>query len=190
MHWLDPAYLPETNGKVVQFTINSHGELDGLVLDGERLIYFPPHMGQRVAKLFAVGDDVSIRGVKPRDAAMIAAVTIKGRSGTAVDEGPDANGAKHGKPTEKRSDASLAATGEVRLSLFGPRGELRGAVLADGTILRLGPKEADHIASLLVPGILLKVRGRCTENAYGRVIDVDEIADKKGLFVAVKKIRM
>ncbi|MCX7367121.1 MAG: hypothetical protein NTV97_35670 [Alphaproteobacteria bacterium] len=189
MHWLDPAYLPETTGKVIQFTINSHGELDGLVLDGERLIYFPPHMGQRVAKLVAVGDDVSIRGVKPRDAAMIAAVTIKGRHGTAVDEGLDSHGGRHGKP-EKKGDDPMTAAGEVRLSLFGPRGELRGAVLADGTILRLGPKEADHIARLLVPGVLLNVRGTGIKNTYGRVIEVDEIADKKGLFVAVKKIRM
>ena len=43
----------------------------------------------------------------------------------------------------------MEAEGRVRLSLFGPKGELRGALLADGTVVRLGPKEAEHVAKLV-----------------------------------------
>ena len=29
MHWIDPAHLPETKGKVDRFLLNPHGDADG-----------------------------------------------------------------------------------------------------------------------------------------------------------------
>jgi hypothetical protein len=194
MHWLDPDYLPATEGKVVQFTLNPHGDLDGLVLDADRLVHFPPHMGPEVAKAIAIGDRVRVRGVRPRGAALIAAVALEGSGGDIiVDRGPP-DGHKHDKPPKKdpkrdpaKGHHPLSASGEVRLSLFGPKGELRGALLADGTVLRVGPKEAGGAAKYLAPGAHISVRGRGIENKHGRVIEVAEIANGNGVFVPVKK---
>jgi hypothetical protein len=49
------------------------------------------------------------------------------------------------------------------MSLFGPKGELRGALLEDGNLVRLGPKEANHVANLLRPRAALAAGGEGLE---------------------------
>ena len=171
MHWIDPDHLPQTVGNVVQFTQNPKGELDGLILDRDRQVHFPPHLGPRVAKVIAVGDKVHVRGVRPRGAAVIAAVSLGKSHGTEiVDNGPDAE--KHrGKPLKATRRAGKIA-GDVRLPLHGPKGELWGAVLTDGTVVRLGPKEAARKARQLTAGARFSGQGSSMETPFGRVVEI------------------
>jgi hypothetical protein len=74
----------------------------------------------------------------------------------------------------------MTVSGTVRLPLHGPKGELRGALLDDGTALRLGPKEAAAFAELLRPGAVLAASGDCVETAEGRCITVCEIGTAGG----------
>jgi hypothetical protein len=76
MHWIDPTCLQETRGTVSQFLLNSHGELDGLILSNGRQVHFPPHLSRQIAKHISVGDKVRVRGVKPRAADIVAAVQL------------------------------------------------------------------------------------------------------------------
>ena len=71
----------------------------------------------------------------------------------------------------KRSEVA----GVVRISLFGPKGELRGALLENGDVIRVVPKEAARIAALLRPGSRLAARGEGLESAHGRVVSAAEI---------------
>lgn len=174
MHWIDPASLPETRGKVTRFLLNSHGEIDGLVL-GSRQVHFPPHLSKELARHVAPGDQVRVRGIKPRDADIIAAVSLTSKSGVLIrDEGPHANGETHQRPHVERK--AMEASGEVRLSLFGPKGELRGALLDDGTSLRMPPHAAAELADYLSPGAHVHAWGHGVRNRHGRTIEVDEIA--------------
>jgi transposase len=63
----------------------------------------------------------------------------------------------------------------VRMRLFGSKGELRGALLDNGDSVRIGPKEAVHVAELLRPGMALAARGEGLESRYGRVVSAAEI---------------
>jgi hypothetical protein len=175
MHWIDPASLPETRGKVTRFLLNPHGEIDGLVI-GARQVHFPPHLSKQLARRVALGDVVRVRGLKPRDADMIAAVSLTTQSGVVIlDEGPHASGEKHRKPDVERKP--MDASGEVVLSLFGPKGELRGALLDDGTSLRMPPHAAAELAGYLTPGAHVHAWGQGVKNRHGRTIEVDEIAE-------------
>ena len=177
MHWIDPDSLPETCGTVRRFLLNPHGELDGFVLGSRQLrqVHFPPHLSQQVARLVAVGDEVRIRGVKPRGADMIAAVSITTKTGKAIlDEGPHGTGGH--RPRRGGEPGPMQASGEVLLSLFGPKGELRGALVDDGTSLRMAPHAAAELASYLAPGFHVQAWGHGIRNRHGRTIDVDEIA--------------
>ena len=159
MHWIDPDCLPEFTGEVERFILNAHGEVDGMLLsDGKSsslLIHTPPHMEADIASTIQIGDTIGVRGVRPRGADMIAAVALIANGGLAiVDRGPD-DGHKH-KREHKPSDRELKrdraeAEGRVRLSLFGPKGELRGALLDNGAIIRVGPKDACILRSFCVP---------------------------------------
>jgi hypothetical protein len=175
MHWIDPTSLPETRGKVTRFLLNPHGELDGLVI-GSRQVHVPPHLSKQLARHVALGDVIRVRGVKPRDVDMIAAVSLTTRSGVLIlDEGPHHAGEKHHKPHVERKP--MDASGEVVLSLFGPKGELRGALLDDGTSLRMPPHAAAELAAYLSPGAHVHAWGHGVKNRHGRTIEVDEIAE-------------
>jgi hypothetical protein len=173
MHWIDPDHLPQTVGNVLQFTQNAKGELDGLILDKDRQVHFPPHLGPKVAKLIAVGDKVHVRGVRPRGASVIAAVSLGKSHGTEIiDNGPDAEKSRVKPPKAKNMGSALKVSGDVRLALHGPRGELWGALLDDGTVVRLGPKEAAKKAKQLAPGMRFSAKGWALENRFGRVVEI------------------
>lgn len=175
MHWIDPTSLPETRGKVTRFLLNPHGEVDGLVV-GSRQVHVPPHLSKQITRHIALGDAIRVRGVKPRDADMIAAVSMTTRSGVVIlDEGPHHDGKPHHKPDVERKP--MDASGEVVLSLFGPKGELRGALLDDGTSLRMPPHAAAELAAYLMPGAHVHAWGHGVKNRHGRTIEVDEIAE-------------
>jgi len=146
MHWIDPDCLQETRGTVTQFLLNPHGELDGFILGENQQVHFPPHMSKQVAKHISIGDTVIVRGVKPRSADIVAAVLLTSSSGVAIlDEGPH-DGKKHKKPHAEKQP--MEVTGEVKLSLYGPKGELRGALLVDGTTIRMAPHAAAELVGL------------------------------------------
>lgn len=178
MHWIDPDSLRETRGTVTRFLLNPHGEPDGFVLGSRQLrqVHFPPHLSRQVARLVAVGDAIRVRGVKPRSADMIAAVSITTKTGKViVDEGPHEAGEHRHRPEIKRRP--MQASGEVLLPLFGPKGELRGALLEDGTSLRMPPHAAAELASYLAPGTHVQAWGVGVRNRHGRTIEVEEIAE-------------
>jgi hypothetical protein len=141
MHWIDPEYLHETRGTVTQFLLNPHGELDGFILGNDKQVHFPPHMSRQVTRLIGIGDKVRVRGIKPRAADIVAAVQLTSGKGVVIDDhGPGHDGEKHQKPPVDR--LPMEVVGEVRLSLYGPKGELRGALLTDGTSIRMPPHAA------------------------------------------------
>jgi hypothetical protein len=179
MHWIDHDFLPDISGNVERFIVNRHGEVDGLVLmyepDRFLFVHLPPHLGSEIASAVAPGDAVRVRGLRPRGADMVAAIAVIASDGRAiVDNGPD--GKDEPKPQPRQEKAKkIEVEGVVRISLFGPKGELRGALLENGDCVRIGPKEAAHVARLLRPGATLAARGEGFDSAYGRVASVTEI---------------
>ena len=77
MHWLDPNYLPVTKGTLHQFLLNPHGDADGMILTDGTEIHFPPHMAKEIVAAIHPGQTVTVHGVKPRDANVIAAVSVE-----------------------------------------------------------------------------------------------------------------
>lgn len=67
------------------------------------------------------------------------------------------------------------ADGIVRILLYGPRGEVNGAVLEDRSIVRVPPHAAYQLRSLLQVGQPISVVGYGVENEYGRVIEASSI---------------
>jgi hypothetical protein len=186
MHWIDPESLPEVAGTLERFVLNPHGEVDGFVMKDERaviLVHTPPHMESKITRHISPGDKVRVRGVRPRGAELLAAVAVTTADGREIiDEGPD-----HGRKHPKVKHEPMSAEGRVELSLFGPKGELRGALLSDGTILRVGPKEAEHFAALLAPGAKLAARGDGLKTKHGRVIHALAIGPDSERLKPVKK---
>ena len=98
---------------------------------------------------------------------------------TIIDNGPGHEDGHEPRHRDSKPD-QLDAQGAVRLSLFGPKGELRGALLEDGTIVRIGPTEAESLAELLRPGAFIAVRGDGLQTKHGRAIAGQEVGSGTG----------
>src|SRR5689334_12003268 len=171
MHWLDHTQMPRTEGIVERFLLNPHGELDGLVLTDGREVLFPPHLSKAVRAALTPGRPVTVSGLALRDAPVIvaAALSAGGSAKPIVDEGPDE------KHRDKKERQKLEAQGKVVRSLHGPKGEVRGVLLDDGTVVRFGKHYGDAAKKLAAAGKAVTVRGEGVALAEGRCIDAKHV---------------
>lgn len=163
----DPAQLPEFKGKVAQYTLSPRGEVDGLILADGTEVQVSPHLSNALVFSVKPGDAVSIRGLKARSIAMISAVTISN----------DASGAVVGVSDSARRPGQgprMEATGKIKELLHTPRGDIGGALLEDGTVVRMPPPAAEKLVKLLVVGQTLSVRGFGTSGPLGKSIGAFE----------------
>jgi hypothetical protein len=173
MHWIDPDHLPEITGTLDQFLVNKHGEADGFLLTDGGEVHVPPHLSSRLLRDLCPGSEVKVRGVRPRGVQMIAAIAIDTPKGRILDEGPGAR--DHEDAFEKAKLGPMSAQGVVKRPIHGPKGEVRGAVLEDGRIIRLPPHEADRFSDLLKMGAKLFATGEGATTSFGTVIEAREI---------------
>lgn len=181
MHWIDPDCLPETKGNVKRFLVNPDGEIEGVILNGAAeaaLVHVPPHLSTEIEARIKIGGCVGVRGVRLRATSMIAAIALIAADGrTIIDHGPPGKkNEKRRKQDHRRASAQqVEAVGKTELSLYSPKGELRGALLEDDSIVRVRPNEAHRFAEFLQPRASLAVRGEGIETPYGRVVKAKEI---------------
>ncbi len=185
MHWLDPDYLPEVSGTVKQFLINPHGEIDGIIFEDGTEVHFPPHMSPQISKSIAKGQKVTVKGVRPRSADVIAGVSIQSSQGKPiVDDGPpkEKPGKHKGRHASKSKIKSAEVIGVVQRPLHGPKGEVRGVLLTNGETVRFPKHEAKRLASLTAKGAKFAARGEVIITPFATVIKAEEIgASSKSL---------
>jgi hypothetical protein len=116
-------------------------------------------------------DAVTIRGLRAHAIPMVQAMSIKNDAtgSTVTDTGAG------GPPGPRDAQQALSAMGRIKAQLHGPRGELNGALLEDGTIVRLPPPDAERLASTLAPGAAITVQGDGFGGPLGRVIEARSI---------------
>ena len=169
----DAAQLPAIQGKVAEYSLTPRGDVDGLILADGTEVHLPPHLGTQLVFAVKPGDDVTIRGLKARAIPMVQAMSVKNdATGTTVTD----NGAgPPGQPGPRGGQQALTDTGRIKTQLHGPRGDLNGALLEDGTIVRLPPPEATRLATLLTAGASVTVQGQGIDGPLGRVIEARSI---------------
>jgi hypothetical protein len=90
----------------------------------------------------------------------------------------DATGASvvdNGPPAPPAGGDEATVTGTIFAQLHGRRGELNGAVLDDGTVLRLPPPEAARLSDSLQVGRSVTARGNRTSSDLGSSMDVSAL---------------
>lgn len=164
----DPNQFPAIQGKVAEYSLTPRGDVDGLILADGTEVHLPPHLGTQLVYAVKPGDAVTVRGLRAKAIPMVQAMSIKNDAtgSTVTDTGPAG---------PREAQQPLTAQGRVKAQLHGPRGELNGALLEDGTIVRLPPPEAQRLASELAPGASLTVWGDGFSGTLGRVIEARSI---------------
>jgi hypothetical protein len=165
----DPAQLPATRGTVKQYTLTPRGDVDGLILTDGTEVKLPPHLTGQIVFAIRPGDAVTIRGLKAFALALVDAawVTNDATGATVIDNGPP------GGPDRWATQQTMS--GRIAAALHGKRGEVNGALLDNGIVLRRPPFEAERLQAWLQPGQTVALRGVSLMTALGTVIDVRAI---------------
>jgi len=165
---------PIAQGTVARLTINPRGEVDGLLLTDGTQVRFPPHMSGDLAAAVSVGDPVAIQGFRESASVVKAFVVTDMRSKRSVVEHEPA---QPPLPPHLRNVglSAMAAEGRIQYLMFGPRGELDGAILEDGSIVRFAPDVGYRWAEQLRVGQAVTVIGYGTQNQYGRALEATAV---------------
>jgi hypothetical protein len=180
-----PAPPPETSharamqvkGRITRFLINPNGDVDGLLLDDRTQVTFPPHVGAQLTAKRKEGDRVSIDGARIGTLPLIRAATIELPDGDKVTDAPPAPPVT--PPGPPPALQPMDAQGRVAQPLYGPRGDIAGAILDSGPIIRVPPPVALG-NPLLRPGAPLSARGFGVDTPHGRALQATALGATPG----------
>jgi hypothetical protein len=155
----DMAQLPEVKGTVAQYVLTPRGDVDGLILTDGTEVHLAPHLSTQLVFAVRPGDAVTIHGLKARAVPMVAAASVT-------------NDATHVTVTfvGPHEDGPAEAQGKIKQQLHGPRGDLNGVLLEDGTVIRLPPPEASKLGDQLAVGQTVYARGIGVSNPLGHLV--------------------
>jgi hypothetical protein len=157
------------SGTLAHYTLAPKGEVDGFVLSDGTQVHFPPHLAAALVFTARPGDAVTVQGRRHKGGPVLEANEIRNQaSGVAVAN----SGPKHARDEAKPGQV----TGKVQYTLHGPKGEVNGAILQDGTVLRLPPPEAARLAS----GQAVTAEGLVLETPMGKVVEVRKLDSGPG----------
>lgn len=166
---------PETTltGRVARWLVNPNGDVDGLLLDDGTQVDVPPHLSMRLIDAVQPKDAVEITGRRADGAAVVRATRVKGtRTGRSVDDaGPPGPDAAPPVPRPTAALAAMTASGRIQALLHTGRGDVNGALLQDGTIVRFPPREVAALADALKPGAPLYASGYGTRTPQGTALE-------------------
>ncbi len=160
----DPNQLPAVSGKIASYTITPRGDVDGFLLTNGTEVHLPPFDSTALVYIVRPGDNVTIHGLRTRNGAMVAAMSVTNDAthATVTVEPP--------RHMQHWFGQALQATGTIKETLHDPRGSANGVVLADGTQVRLPPHDAARLASMLAVGKTITVKGEGYQGLLGRMI--------------------
>ena len=170
----------DISGVVKQFALTPAGDIEGLVLANGTEVHVPPHLTAQVSAAVQPGESIAVRGSSIGVPGFVVATALTGqRGGSVVDRGPPAPGMGP-PPRLPAGGQEVTMEGRVQQVLHGPRGDINGAMLDNGTTVKMPPHAWAQMASLLQPGQTMTVQGWLLSNAYGRVMDVQAIGPNAG----------
>lgn len=172
----DPGTLPETKGIVKQYTLTPRGDVDGLILTDGTEVKLPPRLSGAVVFTVRPGDPISVRGMRARALPLVDGASIR-------NEATGATLTTLGPP-EPAADETVTS-GRIAALLHGRRGEVNGALLDDGTTLRLPPHEAARLSATLRAGQSVSVRGAVAKSPLGTVVEVRALGTSPDSLVEV-----
>jgi len=173
----DPQQLPAEHGQLQQFTLTPRGDIDGMILTDGTEVNTPQHLSTEIAYSIKPGDTLIIHGLHAAALPLVQAVSISDEATgrTVIDDGPPPSRGRSAAP----GLAPAEVHGRVRMALHGLRGEVNGALLEDGTVLRLPPAEAERFATLLQPGGTVVAEGSEFANALGKIFEASQLGPSR-----------
>lgn len=157
-------------GPVQRMLINPYGEIDGLRLADGTVVNFAPHLSDALTAAVKPGDTVRIIGRPEARGIVRADAIVNTASGQTVYDQPPPLGEGRPLPPHLRAQKlqPQQVEGRVDTVLSGPRGEVNGVILDDGSIVRFPP---ESLRQSVQPGAPFAASGLGTRNAIGTSLE-------------------
>lgn len=166
---------------VQSYIIDAFGDVDGLLLSDGWLVKFPAHHSSEVLSKVKPGDSITVAGAMTPSRVIEAWTLTNTQSGATVVRAPKPKFApKLPKHLRTATLRPLEAHGRISHLVHGKKGEVKLAVLEDGTALRLGKQARWIVGAQLAVGRQITARGVGTQNDSGRALEVTEIGVDDG----------
>jgi hypothetical protein len=171
---LPGAVAQVVTGRIKMLLMNPNGDIDGLLLTDDTQINFPPHLSEALMQIARIGDTVSVEGFRGYGAGALHATVITNTSSgkRMIDQPP----APDRPPPPPPALTAITANGHVSQLLHADMGEVTGALLDDGTIVRFPPPFGVQLQNVLQPNVQLTATGYGTQNGYGRALEATTLA--------------
>lgn len=159
----------------------SLAKLDGLILADGLQVHFSPRMSSAMTTAIKPNDQIVLRGHQESNLVVQAdSVMNKDTGRLFVDPGqPDGRAPM---PPEVRGAQlqKLSRSGRIVSVLYAPRGEIRGAVLEDGSQFLIPVRPAESNQFGLQAGASVNLKGYGTSNAFGTCLEATELSVNGG----------
>jgi hypothetical protein len=173
--WFDAGQLPRFSGAVERFLPAPGGGSDSLLFREGAQVIFPPDLAPALREAAPEGRLLVVYGIRARSApviTMLAWATSETEEPRWV-ERPAWPRHAFGRPRAER----LAAAGTVRTPLFAANGEINGALLEDGTVIRLAPAAAATQPDRFKRGARIAAEGPGTEGSGTRALIAERLGE-------------
>jgi hypothetical protein len=169
---------PVAEGIVYRYLLTPRGDVNGLLLRDGSQMHVTLRAEQDLTKNIQPGDHVRVHGRRVSDSPLIRADVIvnvtDGRSFT-VPYRLDLPM----PPREVRPSVNeMRAVGTIEVLLYDPQGVVNGALLSDGTQVRLPPDVGEHFHASLQKDMDVEVRGYGAATPHGSALEATAIGRK------------
>lgn len=173
----------EARGRIERFTITPQGEIDGFLFADGQQVYSLNDLSREFGATLHPGDAVIVKGYRSPAAPVIVALEVRDMSDRTL-VAPIGGEAPTGHATPRTAHApetppqtrATTLKEKVTATLYGPVGDVIGAILQNGEMLRLAPQTTNRAEILLTPGQRIEAQGRTLSTPYGSVIITQNVS--------------
>src|SRR6476469_3362255 len=179
---LDPPSMekhPVADGIVDRYLLNPRGDVNGLLLRDGSQMHVTLRAAQDLTKAVQPGDHIRVHGRRASDSPLVKPDVIinvtDGRSFTV----PYRLDLPMPPREERPTVTEMNAAGTIQVLLYDHlKDVVNGALLSDGTQVRLPPDVGEHFHSSLQQNMDVEVRGYGTTTPYGSALEAIAIGRK------------
>lgn len=179
-----PSVPATAEGRIERFTLDADGHLDGLLLDEGTEVHLPLPLAAKLRVLARRYQRVRVRGYRTNEAGFVLArqVTALADGRTLVDSGEPLPNAR-----EVPEGALIGtASGVVKRLLHGPKGDVDGALLESGVIIRFPETVVSQTPYTFTVGQQIAVRGQEFDTQYGQLMRIEALGPSESQLSPVR----
>jgi hypothetical protein len=172
---------PVAEDIVDRYLLHPRGDVDGLLLRDGSQMYVTSRAADQLTTTIHPGDRVRVHGRRAPDSSLVKADVIINMTNGASFTVPYRLDLPIPPAEEQPVLNEMRAGGTIQVLLYDHlKGIVNGAVLSDGTQVRLPPDVGDRFHASLQRDMDVRVEGYGTETEYGRALEATAIGRKDG----------